>query len=76
MPASSCCAEAEVDEEGDGCGEGYLGKQLHDRTDREGRRSSSSNSSSSGGRVCGGQGLEVFLRALLDTLLAVVSYLL
>ena len=65
---SSCCAEGEVGEEGDDDDDLRGEKQqLRDRTDRKG-----------GGKraCCGGGGFEIILRALLDTSLAVVSYLL
>jgi len=66
--ASSCCTE--LDEEGDVDGDGDPREeknQLRNRAHREGSKK----------RTCGGgRAGEILLRALLDTLLAVVSYLL
>jgi hypothetical protein len=66
----SCCAEGEVDEEGDD-DDGDLRDEKNRFRDRSDRASSRKRATCGGGR-----GLEIFLRALLDTSLAVVSYLL
>jgi hypothetical protein len=66
--ASSCCTE--VDEEGDFDGDGDLSNEKNQLRDRVRREDSKK-------RTCGGgRAGEIILRALLDTSLAVVSYLL
>jgi hypothetical protein len=66
--ASSCCTE--VDEEGDFDGDGDLSNEKNQFRDRVRREDSKK-------RTCGGgRAGEILLRALLDTSLAVVSYLL
>ena len=73
--SSSCCAEVEADDEAD-LDEDVDGKEslrdeknrLHDQSARAGGRTKRA--------ACGYRGGEVLLRALLDTSLGVVSYLL